>query len=53
MTKSEVALQLALAVIEKGELVITESNNESIGDQIAILFNRIYRGLDARCGSDS
>lgn len=53
MTKSEIALQLALAAIEKGDLVIAESNNESLGDQIAVLFNRIYRGLDAHCGSDS
>lgn len=53
MTKSEIALQLALAAIEKGNLVILDSSNESLGDQIAVLFNRIYRGLDAGCGSES
>ena len=53
MTRSEIALQLALAAIEKGNLIITDSSNESLGDQIALLFNRIYRGLDAHCGSDS
>ena len=53
MTRSEMALQLALAAIEKGNLIITDSSNESLGDQIAVLFNRIYRGLDTHCGSDS
>ena len=53
MTRSEIALQLALSAIEKGNLIITDSSNESLGDQIAVLFNRIYRGLDAHCGSDS
>lgn len=53
MTKSEIALQLTLAAIEKGHLIIADSSNESLGDQIAVLFNRIYRGLDASCGSNS
>lgn len=53
MTKSEIALQLALAAIEKGELFVLASNNESLGEQIAALFNSIYRGLDADCGSES
>ena len=42
-----------LAAIEKGNLIITDSSNESLGDQIAVLFKRIYRGLDTHCGSDS
>lgn len=53
MSKSEIALQLALAAIEKGNLIVTDSSNESLGDQIAVLFNSIFRGLDANCGSDS
>lgn len=53
MTKSEISLKLTIEAIEKGYLTISQSDNNTLGDAISTLYNRIYRGLDANCGSDS
>lgn len=48
MSKSEQALQLTLAMIEKGQFYIEDSTNKAIGDAVVEIYNTIINGIDYR-----
>ena len=48
MLKNEVALQLALAALEKGNYYTKESTNEGVGEAIATVYNTIYKRLEIK-----
>lgn len=48
MSKSEIALELTLAMIEKGTYHINDSSNEGVGKAVAEIYNAIINSIDYR-----
>ena len=48
MTRGEIALQLTLAMIEKGQICVKDSTNEAVGAAVVEIFNKISRNIDYR-----
>lgn len=48
MSKSEQALQLTLAMIEKGQFYIEDSTNKAVGEAVVEIYNAIINGIDYR-----
>ncbi len=53
MTRGEIALQLTLAMIEKGQIYVRNSTNEAIGKAVVEIFNTISQNIDYRGTGDS
>ncbi|MCI5705270.1 MAG: hypothetical protein MR272_08710 [Pseudoflavonifractor sp.] len=52
MSRGEIALQLTLAVIEKGQCFIGGNTNDETGKNIAELYNSIINSIDYRAHGD-
>lgn len=48
MTKGDVAVQLTLALIEKGQYYVSGSSNKDISEAIVELYNGISKNIDVR-----
>lgn len=46
MSHGEIALQLTLAMIEKGNLTITDFDPEKVGEAVSKLYNAISQNID-------
>ena len=53
MSKADIALQLTLAMIEKGYVVSSgERTNESVGKSVSEIYNAVIRNIETRVDTD-
>lgn len=48
MSKSEIALQLTLSMIERGNFYVEDASNKGVGDTVVEIYNTIINGIDYR-----